>query len=177
MMPDMADASRAERFEDAHPPLMVEMTTEDGSTVQVPRHRLPRLLYWHVLVRPFVPPKKAGSIYLPDQVAEANDYHVPVFQVIGIGPLAFKHPRLRGGDARGWRQELPSDVVGKTDWHEREEKELADDQQLPQLDDWVLIKRHAGQAYKVDGCEIRLINDDDIIGVIDSPTGWASYVG
>ena len=36
-------------------------------------------------------------------------------------------------------------------------------------DDWVLITRYAGSRIKIDGGELRIVNDDEIIGVVDDP--------
>ena len=36
-------------------------------------------------------------------------------------------------------------------------------------DDWVLITRYAGSRIKIDGGELRIINDDEILAVIDDP--------
>jgi co-chaperonin GroES (HSP10) len=39
-----------------------------------------------------------------------------------------------------------------------------------QAKDWVLIGRYAGARFKLeDGAEIRIINDDEVIGTILSP--------
>ena len=35
--------------------------------------------------------------------------------------------------------------------------------------DWVLITRYAGSRIKIDGGELRIINDDEILAVIDDP--------
>ena len=36
-------------------------------------------------------------------------------------------------------------------------------------DDWVLITRYAGSRIRIDGGELRIINDDEILAVIDDP--------
>jgi len=35
--------------------------------------------------------------------------------------------------------------------------------------DWVLITRYAGSRIRIDGGELRIINDDEILAVIDDP--------
>ena len=36
-------------------------------------------------------------------------------------------------------------------------------------DDWVLITRYAGSRIRIEGGELRIINDDEILAVIDDP--------
>jgi co-chaperonin GroES (HSP10) len=55
-----------------------------------------------------------------------------------------------------------------------------DEQKFPsgpycQEKSWVLIGRYAGNRFKVDGLEVRIINDDNIISTILDPTD-ISYV-
>lgn len=178
MNDDLAVAEDRTRFEEAHPPLTMELTDDEGESVEVPTERLPRLLFWHVLLRPWVPPKKTkGGIILADQVADANEYHVPCYQVLKLGPLAFTHPRLRGGGRIGERREWhDNDVVGKIRWIETESVDTSEGQYLPSVGDWVLIKQHCGIRWQLLGANLRLVSDDDIIAVIDSPTGWKSYI-
>jgi co-chaperonin GroES (HSP10) len=35
--------------------------------------------------------------------------------------------------------------------------------------DWVLITKYAGSRIRIDGGELRIINDDEILAVIDDP--------
>jgi len=35
--------------------------------------------------------------------------------------------------------------------------------------DWVIFARYAGSRLKIDGGELRILNDDEILGVVDSP--------
>ena len=35
--------------------------------------------------------------------------------------------------------------------------------------DWVLITRYAGARIRIDGGELRIINDDEVLAVIDDP--------
>ena len=176
MSDDMAVAEDRTTFDEAHPPLMTELTTEEGERVEVPTDRLPRLLFWHVLLRPFVPPKKTkGGIILADQVAEANEYHVPCYQVLQVGPLAFAHPRLLSTKRCGWRQEKEGEL-GIVDWEAYEYADPADGQILPEPGDWVIIKKHSGIRLQIMGADLRVVADDDILAVIDSPAGWKSYI-
>jgi co-chaperonin GroES (HSP10) len=35
--------------------------------------------------------------------------------------------------------------------------------------DWVIFGRYAGARFKIDGGEVRILNDDEIIAVVDDP--------
>jgi len=37
------------------------------------------------------------------------------------------------------------------------------------LNEWVLFRRYAGARFKIDGGEIRILNDDEIISTIKNP--------
>ncbi len=37
------------------------------------------------------------------------------------------------------------------------------------VNDWVMFARYAGSRIKIDGGEIRLLNDDEVLATIDSP--------
>ena len=36
-------------------------------------------------------------------------------------------------------------------------------------EDWVLITKYAGSRIRIDGGELRIVNDDEILAVIDHP--------
>ncbi len=35
--------------------------------------------------------------------------------------------------------------------------------------DWVIFARYAGSRLPIEGCEVRLLNDDEVLGKIDNP--------
>ncbi len=35
--------------------------------------------------------------------------------------------------------------------------------------DWVIITRYAGSRVKIDGGELRIVNEDEILAVVDDP--------
>ena len=37
------------------------------------------------------------------------------------------------------------------------------------LDDWIIITRYAGSRVSIDGGELRIINDDEVLAVVDDP--------
>lgn len=190
-MTELAEGQDRTRFEVAHPPLTLEMFDEDGNEVAINPARLPRLLGWTVLLMPWSPPKRTkGGIILADTTIDANDYLTNVFRVIALGPLAFTHPRLRGGAKKGtrrsssgspnqWSYVASTGYVGgdsTTEWHEHEETEFAPGVTPPKAGDWVILRKYTGIMLELEGVRLRIANDDDILAVIDSPNGWKAYV-
>ena len=35
--------------------------------------------------------------------------------------------------------------------------------------DWVIFGRYAGARFRIDGGEVRILNDDEIIGIVQDP--------
>jgi chaperonin GroES len=49
------------------------------------------------------------------------------------------------------------------------DKERYPDGPWCKVNDWVMFARYAGSRIKIDGGEIRLLNDDEVLATIDSP--------
>lgn len=108
--------------------------------------RLPKPTGYRMLIIPYYPPEKTkGGVYVPDQVRDREAFATVAAYVVKVGPDAYKD-----------EQKFPSGP-----WCSEK--------------DWVLIGRYAGNRFKVDGLEVRLINDDNIIATILDPTD-ISYV-
>jgi len=108
--------------------------------------RLPQPTGYRLLVIPYYPKEKTkGGIYIPDATRERESFATVVAYVVKMGPDAYQ-------DA----QKFPNGAYCS-------EKE------------WVLMGRYAGNRFKVEGLELRLINDDNIIAKILDPTD-ISYV-
>jgi co-chaperonin GroES (HSP10) len=165
------------RFEEAHPPLTLDVIDDDGEQKSIPAGRLPRLMGWTVLLQPWTAPKATkGGILLPDQVSDANDYLTYVFRVVALGPLAFTHPRLRGGARRGVRFEEKAQDTGGEHWREYEWSDFAEGVVPPQPGDWVIVRKFSGIQLTLENVTLKICNDDDILAVIDGPAGWKAYV-
>jgi len=83
--------------------------------------------------------KTAGGIYLPDQAVQQNEVSTQVGYVLKAGVLAY-----------------------------------ADEQKFPdgpwcQEGDWVIFARYAGSRFKIEGGEVRILNDDEILATILDP--------
>lgn len=104
--------------------------------------RVPQPTGWRILVMPYKGREKTdGGIYLPDEAAEREALATVVAYVVKVGPLAYKDKDKFGEDQEPWCKE----------------------------GDWVCIGRYAGSRFKLDGGEVRLINDDEVIATIINP--------
>ncbi len=103
--------------------------------------RLPQPSGWRLLVMPFQGASKtAGGLHIPDEVRDREAVATVVAYVLKIGPLAYRDTDKFG--------------VGKP-WCEEGQ--------------WVCIGRYAGSRFKIDGGEVRVINDDEVIATILDP--------
>jgi len=104
--------------------------------------RLPQPTGWRVLVMPFQGVAKTqGGLHIPDEVREREAVATVVAYVLRLGPLAYDDPDKFGPDPEPWCKR----------------------------GDWVCIGRYAGSRFKIDGGEVRIINDDEVIATIADP--------
>tara|TARA_R100001594_G_scaffold56020_1_gene89755 strand:- start:6988 stop:7356 length:369 start_codon:yes stop_codon:yes gene_type:complete len=104
--------------------------------------KLPVPTGWRILIMPYIPPKVSrGGIEIPDEVHERERLAINVGLVMAVGPLAYKDLEKFGGQ-EAWCKEK----------------------------DWVLFGKYAGSRFKIDGGELRLLNDDEILAVIEDPS-------
>jgi len=102
--------------------------------------RMPNPTGWRLLILPYRGKGKTdGGIYLPDKVVEEQTVSTQVGYVLKVGALAYKDP-----------EKFP---VGP--WCEQ--------------GDWVMFARYAGSRFKIDGGEVRILNDDEILAKIQEP--------
>ena len=102
--------------------------------------RLPKPTGWRVLILPYTMSSKTkGGIYLPDTTLERETYATVVGYVVSLGPDAYK------------------DKTKYPDGPWCKEK------------DWVIFGRYAGARFKIEGGEMRLLNDDEILAVVENP--------
>jgi len=104
--------------------------------------RLPQPTGWRVLVMPYQgKAKTASGLYIPDEVRERESVATTVAYVMKLGPLAYKDPDKFGPKSEPWCKE----------------------------GQWVCIGRYSGSRFKIDGGEVRIINDDEVIATILEP--------
>ncbi len=103
--------------------------------------RMPQPTGWRVLVMPYQgKAKTAAGLHIPDEVRDRETLATVVAYVLKVGPLAY----------------VDSDKFGVGEpWCK--------------AGDWVCIGRYSGSRFKIDGGEVRLINDDEVIATIMDP--------
>ena len=109
--------------------------------------RLPQPTGWRVLISPFNPPKKSkGGILLNQKTLEEDAIQTNVGYVLRMGPLAYAD-----------KERYPTGP-----WCEEKQ--------------WVIFARYAGSRFRLNdekraafGSEVRILNDDEILGTILDP--------
>ena len=102
--------------------------------------RMPSPTGWRLLVLPYKGKGKTeGGIILPDKVVEENQISTQVGYVLKMGPLAYKDKTKF--ETGPWCQEK----------------------------DWVIFARYAGSRFRIDGGEVKILNDDEILATIANP--------
>ena len=104
--------------------------------------RLPQPTGWRLLVMPYKGSTKTqGGIHIPDEVRDREAVATVVAYVLRLGPLAYKDPDKFGPEAAPWCEQ----------------------------GQWVCIGRYSGSRFKIDGGEVRIINDDEVIATLIEP--------
>ena len=102
--------------------------------------KLPKPTGWRLLVLPFkMKEKTKGGLLLAEDTLERQQVASQVGLVMAMGPQCYKD-----------KERYPEGPWCK-------EK------------DWVMFARYAGSRIKIDGGEMRLLNDDEVLATIDSP--------
>ena len=102
--------------------------------------RMPQPTGWRMMILPYRGKGKTqGGVLLPDQVVEDGQIQTVVGDVLKQGELCYKD-----------ESKFPDGPWCKTG-------------------DWVIFARYAGSRFKIDGGEVRIINDDEILATINDP--------
>tara|TARA_R100000231_G_scaffold20086_1_gene19832 strand:+ start:898 stop:1323 length:426 start_codon:yes stop_codon:yes gene_type:complete len=109
--------------------------------------RVPQPTGWRILVMPYMGKETTeGGIHVPDSVREKEARATVVAYVVKLGPLAYKDFD-KFGEEGSWCKE----------------------------GDWVCIGRYAGSRFQIEGGEVRIINDDEVIATIVNPDDIKTY--
>ena len=102
--------------------------------------KLPTPTGWRLLVMPFrVKEKSEGGIIIAQETLDRARAAVQVGYVLKMGPLCYKD-----------EERYPTGPWCKPK-------------------DWVIFARYAGSRMEIEGGEIRMLNDDEVLGTIDDP--------
>ena len=104
------------------------------------KDRIPKPTGWRIVLLPYRGAEKSkGGILLSDQTREKQQITTVCAYVLAVGPLAYKDEAKFPEGA--WCKE----------------------------GDWIIFGRYAGARVGLDGGEIRIINDDEVLAVINKP--------
>ena len=102
--------------------------------------KLPNPTGWRLLVMPFrVKEETKGGIIIAQETLDRARTAVQVGYVLKMGDLCYKD----------------EEKFATGPWCKEK--------------DWVIFARYAGSRMEIDGGEIRMLNDDEVLGTIDSP--------
>jgi len=102
--------------------------------------KLPNPTGYRMLILPFPPPEKTkGGIMLAKQTLDKERIATVVGLVVRKGPDAYSDP----------------DKFPDGSWCEE--------------GDWVIFGRYAGARFNIDGGDMRLLNDDEILATVNNP--------
>lgn len=102
--------------------------------------RIPTPSGWRILIMPYQGRAvTSGGIFVPDKTREDYALATVVGYVLKVGPLCYTDKAKFG--------EIP--------WCREK--------------DWIMIGRYSGSRFRIDGGELRIINDDEVLGVIIDP--------
>jgi len=113
---------------------------EHNDQVENIREHLPKATGWRLIVLPYRGARKTkGGIELADQTLERQQLTTTCAYVLAVGPLAYKD-----------ELKFPTGPWCKEG-------------------DWIIFGRYAGARMAIDGGEIRILNDDEILATIKDP--------
>ena len=123
--------------------LIVPKHIWDGKAVEKQKkeiEKVPNPTGYRIVLFPLkLDSKTKSGIILTDETVAESQITTNICKVLKVGPDAYKD-----------KDKFPTGPWCKTD-------------------DWVLITRYAGSRIRIDGGELRIINDDEILAVIDDP--------
>lgn len=102
--------------------------------------RIPTPTGWRIAILPYRGAEKSkGGIILAEETKKTTQLATTVGYVLKVGDLAYKD-----------QDKFPFGAWCKEG-------------------DWIIFGRYAGSRIQIDGGEIRILNDDEIIGVVNDP--------
>jgi len=119
----------------------------DQDNIQSVVDQLPEPSGWRMLVLPFTPKEKTkGGIIFSQESLDKARIATNCGYVIKMGPLAY-----------GDKEKFPTGPWCKKG-------------------DWVIFARYAGSRLPIEGGEVRLLNDDEVLGTVKDPESVLHYI-
>jgi len=128
-------------------PKQKEAKRLDPENIQGVVDDLPEPCGWRLLVLPFTPKEKtSGGIIIAQESLDKARIATNCGYVLKMGPLAYR------------------------------DKEKFETGPWCKKGDWVIFARYAGSRLPIEGGEIRLLNDDEVLGTIKDPEAVLHYI-
>ena len=119
----------------------------DQDNIQSVVDQLPEPSGWRMLVLPFTPKEKSkGGIIFSQESLDKARIATNCGYVIKMGPLAY-----------GDKEKFPTGPWCKKG-------------------DWVIFARYAGSRLPIEGGEVRILNDDEVLGTVKDPESVLHYI-
>ena len=115
--------------------------TESKKEVTKEKTKLPKPTGWRMLVLPFrMDEKTKGGILLGGETIDRQQVASQCGNVLAMGPQCYK------------------------------DKERYPEGPWCKVGDWVVFARYAGSRIEIDGVEVRLLNEDEVLATVEDPT-------
>ena len=119
----------------------------DQDNIQNVVDQLPEPSGWRMLVLPFTPKEKTkGGIIFSQESLDKARIATNCGYVIKMGPLSYVY-----------KEKFPTGPWCKKG-------------------DWVIFARYAGSRLPIEGGEVRLLNDDEVLGTVKDPESVLHYI-
>jgi len=136
-----------EKYKEEKVESVEEVKRVDETNVSDIKNELPQPTGWRILVLPFTPKEKTkGGIIIAQESLDKARIATNCGYVVKMGPMAY-----------GDKEKFPTGPWCK-------EK------------DWVIFARYAGSRLPIEGGEVRLLNDDEVLGTIKDPESVLHYI-
>ena len=136
-----------EKYKEQKVESVEEAKRVDETNVANIKDELPEPTGWRLLVLPFTPKEKTkGGIIIAQESLDKARIATNCGYVVKMGPMAY-----------GDKEKFPTGAWCKQG-------------------DWVIFARYAGSRLPIEGGEVRLLNDDEVLGTIKDPESVLHYI-
>ena len=119
----------------------------DENNIKDVEDQLPKPVGYRILVLPFTPKEKTkGGIIIAQESLDKARIATNCGYVVKMGPMAY-----------GDKEKFPTGPWCKEG-------------------DWVIFARYAGSRLPIEGGEVRILNDDEVLGTIKDPESVLHYI-
>jgi len=136
-----------EKYKEQKVESVEEAKRVDETNVANIQDELPVPSGWRLLVLPFTPKEKTkGGIIIAQESLDKARIATNCGYVVKMGPMAY-----------GDKEKFPTGAWCKQG-------------------DWVIFARYAGSRLPIEGGEVRILNDDEVLGTIKDPESVLHYI-